>query len=305
MPSAGTALRREAEQVAAFLDWMKQRNYSPRTVRNARYELNRFLSFLAATGIERVQDVTLEHLEAYRLALRDGGMTPGAITGYMSAVRNWFRFLEARQQLFVNPAEKLLVQRPPPMLPRVPPERDVRRFLCLPDVTRPLGVRDRAIFEVAYSCGPRLEELSALSVFDADLSAGTLRVLGKGRKERVLPLGKQAVRWLERYRCEVRPGLVHDPLDEPALWLNSKGGKLVAPGMVAVFQRYSRQAGFHPPVTVHTLRRACVTHMLQHGAHPVKLQMLLGHATLKNLSQYLSLTITDLRAAHRRSKPGR
>jgi integrase/recombinase XerD len=187
----------------------------------------------------------------------------------------------------------------------VPTEAELARLLAQPDITQPVGIRDRALLEVAYGCGLRRGELVRLTIFDPDFQRGTLRVLGKGRKERIVPLGRQALHWLKRYLQHARPKLLGGRLNEEALWISGKHRPLGGMGMRQQLWEYSKRAQIKTLMCLHSLRRACATHMLRHGAHPVQIQMLLGHASLKHLSQYLEVTITDLRKTHRQSKPGK
>jgi integrase/recombinase XerD len=188
---------------------------------------------------------------------------------------------------------------------QVPTEAEMKRLLAQPNVLRPIGLRDRALFEVAYGCGLRRGELERLTIFDPDLQQGTLRVLGKGRKERIVPLGSQAVHWLRKYLKHSRRKLLKGKVDLEALWISTQARAL---GGFAIRQQlyvYVKKAKIETPMNLHSLRKACVTHMLAHGAHPVQIQMLLGHADLRHLSQYLNVTITDLKQAHKRTRPGK
>ena len=161
------------------------------------------------------------------------------------------------------------------------------------------------MIETGYSTGARREELSRLEMQDLNLGVGTLRVLGKGEKERVLPLGRQAVHWLGRYLREARPELLRGDEKAAALWIDLHGHALDYSALQQILRRHCIAAGIQPIITPHAIRRACATHMLQNNAHPLQLQALLGHATPRTLGHYLRLTITELQSMHRRSKPGR
>jgi integrase/recombinase XerD len=212
--------------------------------------------------------------------------------------------LESTHRIFLNPAADLVIREPTrPLLP-VPSPEEVARLLDQPDVSTDRGVRDRTLLETAYSTGARREELSRLTVSDVDLEHETLRLVGKGGRERVVPLGRVAHQWVERYLVEARPRLLAG-VDTTALWVGGRNGQLQYAVLPLILRRYVRKARLTTPITLHSLRRACVTHMLEHGAHPVHLQQLLGHSGLRNLSQYLRLSIRELRKTHARSKPGR
>ncbi len=190
----------------------------------------------------------------------------------------------------------------PRLLP-VPSVAQLRRLLSVPNPATPFGVRNRALLETAYATGARREELVTLDAVAVDLVNGTVRVLGKGRRERVLPLTRPAVSWLSRYTEKARPVLLKGAIDEPALWIDLHGSRL-APHALDVVVKKSARAAQVPGVTPHTLRRACATHLLQGGAHPVFVQQLLGHASMRHLAHYLRMTIAELKATHARSKPG-
>ena len=292
------------ETLAEYLGHLTARQYSPATLKSYGGVLKKFFSFLAAQGRCRVQDVTARDIDQYRASLVTAEFSPHSTELHLRALRQFFTWLEDAGRLFVNPTAGLLVEKPDRPLQPTPTEAEIKRLLAQPNVATAVGLRDRALLETFYTCGLRREEIAALSVFDPDLRQGLLRVLGKGRKERVVPLGKQAVHWLKQYLEHGRPKLVHDHIDEEALWVGRDGKRISGAGIRVAVLRYAAAAGIETPVTPHGLRRACVTHMLRRGAHPVQLQMLLGHATMATLSQYLRVTITDLKAAHRRSKPG-
>ena len=264
-----------------------------------------FLRFLAERGRERVQDITASDLEAYRLALVDRSFAPCSIEVYLRTVRQFFAWLEQTQQLFLNPAAGFLIPKPVRKLLPVPSEEEIQRLLAQPNVRTRCGLRDRALLETAYSTGARRAELCALTVGDLNLEGGLVRVLGKGSKERMLPLGKQAVHWLREYLSQARPKFLQGQPDPRALWLNARGRPLSYFALEQVIHRQAQAANLATPITPHSLRRACATHMLGHGAHPVQLQLLLGHATLKTLSQYLRLTISELKSTHAQTAPGR
>lgn len=294
------------DELQAFLQKHKRRDYSPKTLDIYRRSLREFLSFLAASGLLRVQDATAETLEDYRRHLVRREFAERSVDTYLRSVRQFFRFLEDTGRVFVNPAAGLVLPRIHRHLQPVPTPAEMRKLLAAPDVTKSSGVRDRAILEVAYSTGVRLGELHRMNVVDPDYDQGLVRVTGKGRKERTLPLGKQALFWLRQYVKEQRPRLLKrgDP-DETALWINKDGGKLSTIRLQQIARDYAKAAGVRTRVSPHAIRRACATHMLQNDAHPVQLQMLLGHSTLRTLSQYLKVTIRDLKKAHRHTNPGR
>jgi len=292
-------------QIREYLASLKRRRYSARTLQTYGNALQNFTSFLAAQGIDELHDVSAETVEAYRLHLVERGLASASLELYMRSVRLLFNWLEETGQLFLNPCRLLIVPNPGRKLLPVPTEEDIRKLLAQPNVSMPKGIRDRALIEVAYASGARREELVRMSIFDPDLKAQTVRIQGKGNKERVVPLGRHAVHWLKQYLDHVRPKLQCGRIDEEALWLGNEGMSQSGQSINLQVKTHARAAGISVPVTLHSLRRACATHMLQRGAHPVQIQMLLGHSTMKHLSQYLRLSIRDIKAMHQKSRPGK
>jgi len=290
--------------VTEYLAALTRRRYSPKTVQTYGMALKDFTSFLAVSGIQRPQDVSAENVEAYRLHLVDRGLADASLEVFLRAVRNLFNWLEASGALFLNPCRAMVVHKSRRKLPQVPSEDDIRRLLAQPDTSTNKGMRDRAMIEVAYATGARRDELVRMTIFDPDLQARLIRIQGKGSKERMLPLGKHAVHWLQQYLTHARPKLLAGRIDQEALWLGNSGRPQGGQSMNLQVKTHARAAGIEMRISLHALRRACATHMLQHGAHPVQIQILLGHATLKHLSQYLRLTIQEIKAMHAQARPG-
>jgi len=288
-----------------FLSYLRGRKYSEKTVKSYCFPLNNFSGFMVNNGIGEISEVTLYHLEKYRLYLLREEYSSGTVELYLRSVRKFFTFMEENGDIFINPAEKLVVPRAERILHFVPDVREVIKLLATPDVTTVYGIRDRAFLETAYSSAARIGELETLNLVDLNIRESTLRVIGKGGKERMLPLGKDAVKWLSGYIEKSRPELQRRSGLEDALFLNCRGERWGIQGMSKTISKYGKEADLPYPVTVHFLRRCCATHMLRNGAHPVEIQMLLGHSTFKTLSQYLRLNINDIMETHANSKPGR
>lgn len=292
--------------VGEFLRDLEARNYTPCTVTTRRESLRKFLRFLDGTDVDRLQDVTLELLEEYRHRLSAAKYSPCTIDWSLRGVRLFFAWLTERGALFESPARELHIQKPVLRLGRVLTEKQVQSLLRAPDLSTPAGLRDRALLEVLYATGVRRAELVGLSVTGLDLDQQTMRVMGKGRKERVLPLGRHATEYLRRYVEQARPTFA--PADDPscdALWLTRFRRPMVPTSVNCLVARHAAAAGIPGSVGPHTLRRTCATHLLRNGAHPSSVAQLLGHSSLRSLSHYLKTTITDLMATHARTRPGR
>jgi integrase/recombinase XerD len=293
------------EVPAGYWRNLRERGRSPATIEARRHSLGKFILFLGSIGVQRLQDVGLTEMDRYRQWLVESGLSPNTCDHHLYNLRSLFDWLETTGSVFENPARAITLHNPPRKLPQVIGVNDVRKLLQAPDPSRADGIRDRAMIETLYATGMRRGELLSLTLSDLNLDTQTVRVLGKGRKERVLPLGKHAVAWVGRYLREARSRLL-DPAKPPldALWLNKHHRRFTAGMLNVMVRNHARQAGIGAPVSSHTLRRSCATHMLENGAHPLMVSELLGHSTVGTLTHYLRVTLRDLRKTHAASKPG-
>jgi integrase/recombinase XerD len=290
------------EPYRAYLLHLQSLKRSPNTLKAYGFVFGRLHRFLSEQS-KQLRELTEADVEAFRLRMLNDRLCPATVERCMASTRHFFRWMEDTGQVFLNPTATLIVKRPTRPILYAPSEEEMKKLLAQPNVSTPIGLRDRAFIETAYSTGARLEELTNLTIFDPDLDRGTVRVLGKGKKERVVPLGRQAVYWLKQYLKHARPKMLKQRLDLKALWIGAYGEAVDAPGLRAAVGVLSRRAGLRR-ISPHAIRRACATHMLRNGAHPVQIQFLLGHAGLNTLSQYLRVSVTDMRKTHRASKPG-
>lgn len=294
------------QPVREYMAHIESLGHSGETVRKRWDCMRHFLLYLEAVKIGRVQDVTLQLLEDFRLCLIEHGYSEATLESSMRTLKLFYRFLEDKNLVFDNPAHRLRIPKANILFGTVLTESEVQRMLAMPDLTRPQGIRDRALLETLYSTGIRAGETVALTVFDVDLDRATLRVKGKGRRERLVPLGKHAVKFLGIYLKEARPKMLPKFTAAPeALWLCRFRSGIGKVGIGHVISQYAKAAGIAKQVNIHAFRRTCATHLLRHGAHPVVVAQLLGHADLTSLSHYLQTTIGDLLKAHAQTKPGR
>ena len=288
-------------EIAEYMNSLKRRNYSPKSIDTYHRALVDMDAFLDKTGIRRVEDVTAKILSDYRLSLVERGFKTSSMAVYIRALRGLFKYLESQRRIFINPAAGIIVREQQRAIQRVPTEQEVRALLSAPDTSRPCGLRDRAILETAYASGARRSELAGIQLDGVDLSERTVRLMGKGRRERIVPLTISAATWIGRYIENERsqfPGS-----DAGALWLGHNG-PLSANAISSIFYAQSRASGVEPVIRPHAMRRACATHMLSNGASPIEIQQLLGHTCLKHLSQYLAVSMVELKQAHDNSRLG-
>ena len=265
-------------------------------------------AFLDAQGVADLRAVTREHVRAYQAALMETDLTTHTVHARLRAVRRLYDFLEAGNRVLMNPAAAIRMPKLEDRLPRnVMTKAEVRRLLDAPDTSLPVGIRDKAMLEVFYSTGLRLAELCGLTVHDVDVLNGYVRVNnGKGCKDRVVPLGRVAGKCIESYVNGVRPELLRAAAGRPsatALFLSARGLPLSRTALASRIEHYARAAGLSQPVTPHTFRHSCATHMIRNRANLRHVQEMLGHKNLNTTEVYLHLTITDLKEAHHKFHP--
>lgn len=302
---AGNTSNEELQKIAdRFYEELRSRKFAPGSIKKRRDSVRKFLLYMERTGVKRFQDVDLKMLDAYRLCLVEHNYSDYVIESDQRSVILFFRFLEEQNIIFDDPAKKMKIRKAPERFGAVLTEKEVHKLLSMPDLTKQIGIRDRALIEVLYSTGIRRSEAAALTLFDVDLERGTIKVTGKFSKQRILPLGKLAVKFLGLYIKECRPKYLPKFSGAPdALWLHRARCKMKAEAISQIMHRYARDAGMK--LDTHTLRRTCATHLLRGGAHPAVVAQMLGHKTLTTLSHYLETTISDLKKAHAQSNPGK
>jgi len=234
--------------------------------------------------------------------LRSLGLSPRSVARAVHAIRGFYRFAVREGKLETDPMENLKAPRAFKPLPRYLTPSQVDALLEAPDVETPLGIRDRAILETFYATGLRLSELIGLKASDLDLNVGLLTCFGKGRKERLVPVGKTAREWIARYLAKVRPSFVKGGAGV-ALFLNQRGGSFSSMGLWGVVRRHAVAAGVERVLTPHVLRHSFATHLLERGADLRSLQAMLGHADISTTQLYTHITRERLRKIYDQFHP--
>lgn len=299
-----------ASRADAWLARLATRAYSPRTVAARTWALRSFLTWAETRGLIRpaqVDKIALEGFQRWLWLYRKAAGRPLAVAtqrGHLGAVQSFFAWLCRENLLPANPAADLeLPRKPPRSLPRTLSPAEVERILAVPDVSDPLGVRDRAMLETLYGTGLRRLELVNLDVGDVDRARGLVLVRrGKGGKDRLAPLGAQALAWVGRYLEQCRP-LLEVSASEPALFLSGYGRRF-NPNYLGNWVRKTIDAAqLGHTGSCHLLRHACATHLLENGADLRLIQELLGHARLDTTQIYTAVSLTQLREVHARCHP--
>jgi len=281
-----------------------ERRLSPRTVAAYRSDLAQHLAFLHAHGVRRPEEVSPDLLREFLAHLHDEGRAPRSRLRARSAIRGFYRWLRRERHLEVDPAAELEATRPRREVPRVLEAEEIGRLLEACGGARPIDARDRALCEVAYGTGLRVSELVGLGAEEIDFRERWLRVRGKGRKERMVPLGEPALEALRRYFAEARPALLGRRADPGTVFLNARGGRLSRMGFWKILRGRAAAAGIEPSRThPHLLRHSFATHLLRGGAPLRIVQELLGHSSLTTTEIYTAVDRGYLRRVHREYHP--
>ncbi|MEC9356314.1 MAG: site-specific tyrosine recombinase XerD [Pseudomonadota bacterium] len=302
MSAIGNPPAADAESAAAidrFLDrlWL-ERGLSRNTQASYRSDLTLLARWLASRAVPLVEAGEVD-LREY-LAAR--ALSPRSQARLLSALRQFYRHLYAERQRADDPTARLDSPKAGLRLPKTLTETDVERLLDAPDIGTPLGVRDRTMLELMYACGLRVSELVGLPRTNVDLRSGVVQVLGKGGRERLVPMGEHAMDWMQRYLRESRPELA-DGRDAECLFLTVRGGAMTRHNFWRLIKQYAGRAGIRSALSPHTLRHAFATHLLEHGADLRSLQALLGHADLSTTQIYTHVARARLRELHARHHP--
>ncbi len=278
-----------------------ERGLAQNSLEAYRRDLSRYTGHLTARG---KQVITLDRAEVprYLLLLREEGLSPRSVARHLSAIRQFHRFLVREGHAVEDPTSHLESPRPWRRLPTVLSSEEVDRLLASGPSATPQGFRDRAMLEVLYASGLRVSELVGLRLADLNLAAGILRVLGKGNKERLVPLGDAAIESLRAYLADGRPKLERRRASLH-LFLGRHGRGLTRQMFWQLLKRYARASGITKPVTPHTLRHSFATHLLERGADLRSVQLMLGHADIGTTQIYTHLTRAHLKAIYDKHHP--
>ncbi len=293
-----------------YKEYLLVLNFSPSTVKNRALYLEKFFRWLVEMEIRQVTGVTRETMRDYQTHLAEQVTKEGepwsvlTQNNALQSVKGFFRFLAEEEYLLGDPARSIRYAKKPKRLPRsILSAGEMKTLLKAPDTGTALGYRDRAILELLYSTGLRREEVNQLKVEDVDWEEGFVRVnQGKGGKDRVVPLGKIASRYLENYVKSVRPMLLKDH-SKRELFLSMRGGRMSKNVVWAIVKRCTEESGLRKKVSPHTFRHTCATLMLKNKANLRHVQELLGHSSLDTTQVYTAVTVADLKAIHRKCHP--
>jgi len=288
--------------IDAYLDHLRvERRAADHTLESYAHDLVLLERFAAGRDRQAVS-LRRQDLEEFVRELMTEGRSPRSVARLVACVRGYYRFLVLDRHLADSPAEDLRAPRAWRSLPKVLTLEEVDSLIAAPDVATPLGVRDRALIELLYATGLRVSELVGLRPADLNLAGGYLTCIGKGSKERLVPIGDQAVEWVNRYQRDARPRLAKKG-SVARLFLNARGGPLSRVGFWKALKRYAVKAGLRTDLSPHVLRHSFATHLLDRGADLRAIQLMLGHADLSTTQIYTHVLETRLKAIYERFHP--
>ena len=286
-----------------FRDFLSlEAGHSPNTVESYQRDLRRLAEFALARGIASPAELTRPVLRDFVFALKDLGLSAATIRRHVSAVRTYFGFLLGEGAVKEDPSDRLESPRLGRTLPDTLSVQEIESLLGAPAIEDPLGWRDRALLELGYGAGLRVSELCSLGLTDLVLSEGLVRVLGKGSKERMVPVGRSVLGALSVYLHTLRPELDRGASNQ-RVFLNVRGQPLSRVGAWGIVKRAARRAGLTKTVTPHTLRHSFATHLLEGGADLRAVQEMLGHADIATTQIYTHVTVKQMQEVYQRCHP--
>ncbi len=279
-----------------------ERGLAENSVAAYRRDLRRTAHFLKQAGAGSFPDVNRALVARLLFWLREEGFAPRTVARHIASLRGLFRYLLAQGYVKEDPTAHLESPSPWARLPGVLSQEEVERLLATPLTSDQAGIRDKAMLELLYAAGLRVSELVTLRLSDVDLEVGYVRCRGKGSKERVVPLGAEAQKWVHRYLASARPLLARGQ-SNAALFLNRLGRPLTRQGFWKILRAYAAASGIDRRVTPHTLRHSFATHLLERGADLRAVQMMLGHADISTTQIYTHISRSHLKAVYNRYHP--
>jgi integrase/recombinase XerD len=292
-----------AASISSFLTHVKvEKGLSPNTVSAYRRDLAKFSEFAKKRKLT-LEAVTRDDLVDFLAGLYRQKLESKSVARHLVSLRNFFRFAQVQELIPADPSLNLESPKIRRSLPGYLRLEEVERLLAQPDSKTPFGLRDRAMLEVLYSAGLRVSELVGLRVSDLDTKAGCVRCIGKGDKERIVPIGKKALAIVDGYLREARPELLGKAVGSPTLFVNRRGGAISRVGVWKILSAYGRRAGLRVALTPHMLRHSFATHLLERGADLRSVQLMLGHADISTTQIYTHVVEERLKQIYKAHHP--
>lgn len=289
--------------IQEFIEYLgHEKGLATNTLESYGRDLRQYCGFLSEDTSQTPETASQATIVAYLMMLRKQGKATATIARRLAALKAFYQFMLKENYVTKDPTDELSSPKLERKLPKVLTVEEVEKLLNQPDTSNPTGIRDKAMLEVLYATGIRVSELVSLNLDDVDFDEGFVRCVGKGSKERVVPIGEIAVNSLKAYLSKGRPKLVSNP-NENALFLNHHGRRLTRQGFWKIVKKYAAQLGIRKEITPHTLRHSFATHLLENGADIRAVQEMLGHADISTTQIYTHVTKDRLKDVYARSHP--
>ena len=280
-----------------------EKNLAENTVRSYENDIKKFLEYTGEKGIEDISEINSSHISKYFDIQRKVGLGTTTAARYLSSLNGFFNFMLEHKYIESNPMEKIPSAKLSRNLPVVLSFYEVEKILNAPDTGEKLGLRDKAVLELIYSCGLRVSELINLKISDLFFNEEVIRVLGKGSKERIVPVGSSAIKWVNTYLQSSRPFLGKENKSGSIVFLNNRGTKLSRMGVWKIIARYAKEAGIEKEVHPHTFRHSFATHLLEGGADLRAVQEMLGHSDISTTQIYTHIDREYIKQMHKDFHP--
>lgn len=281
-----------------------ERQLAENTITSYKRDLDDYIEFMTEAKRASVDSLTRNDIIAYLQALNDKGLSTRSVSRHISSIRSFHQFLLREKVTTNDPTVHLELPKLEQKLPRILSLEEVEQLIAIPDRSKPQGVRDYALLEILYGTGMRVSELVGLDVDDVHLSMGFVRVFGKGGKERIVPLGGQAIQACKRYVNEARPHFMEkQPRTNDALFVNMRGNRLTRQGCWKLLKGHALKANLTKELTPHILRHSFATHLIENGADLRAVQEMLGHADISTTQIYTHVSKTRLKEVYVKYHP--
>jgi len=289
--------------ISSFLTHIRvEKGLSPNTVSAYRRDLIKFSEFAQKRKLT-LETASRDDMVDFLAGLYRQKLESKSVARHLVSLRNFFRFAQIQELIREDPSVNLESPKIRRRLPGYLRLEEVERLLAQPDAKTPFGLRDRAMLEVLYSAGLRVSELVGLCVSDLDTKVGCVRCIGKGDKERIVPIGKKALGMVEKYLRDARPKMVEKVSGSPTLFVNRRGKALSRVGVWKILSAYGRRAGLRVALTPHMLRHSFATHLLERGADLRSVQLMLGHADISTTQIYTHVVEERLKQIYKAHHP--
>jgi len=300
MSSESTVSTLNKDHIDLFIDamWLEA-GLSKNTLSAYRSDLNRFAKFIDAKELISIEQSDVQKFLGLMMA---EGSKASSSARVLSTLRRFYRYQIRANKVNSDPCAQVLSPKQGRPLPKAMSEQQVEDLLAAPDTETALGIRDRAMLETLYATGLRVSELVDLTLLEISLQVGVVRIIGKGNKERLVPLGEQAVDWVERYQQISRPDLLKQKQSDE-LFITARGAGMTRQAFWHIIKKYALRAGIQQTLSPHTLRHAFATHLINHGADLRSVQMLLGHSDLSTTQIYTHIARERLQSMHAEHHP--